>query len=546
MILNLYFFYIQSHQRGNAGSSDAGASGGGNEFSRPRPPPGLRGKDIGLFYAGLQKKKTEEQMKKFEKDISISDAKITEIREDLQNCSYFMGSQEKEEPETRQFRLDFARVTNIDMDEQISIAVGIKNSENEKQASISSGNLNESLYLDYMQNKDRRPLQEFRMKLPSWSKRDTIVDIISKNQVVLIKGETGCGKTTQVTQFILDEALNQKKADQCKIVCTQPRRISAITVAERVAAERGEKLGKSVGYHIRLECILPRKTGGSILYCTTGCVLKFLESDPALLNISHIILDEIHERDTHSDMLMAILKMIIKYRKDIKIILMSATLNADTFARYFNNCPVIEVEGLTFPVEEKYLEDVLHMLNYTNFQEPRQPSFLKHRRNYKDPRMELADILGPQLRTLRQSYGAPIVEALMNPASESVDLNLIEELIFYISSKMPSGAILVFLPGYAKISTLCTNLQKSHRFPNHKYIIFPLHSLMTGSEQKRVFDRPPNGVRKIILATNIAETSITIDDIVYVINAGKRKMTSYDAQNNIQVKNFNVFFLEII
>lgn len=136
---------------------------------------------------------------------------------------------------------------------------------------------------------------------------------------------------------------------------------------------------------------------------------------------------------------------------------------------------------------------------------------------------------------LRQKFGTNIVQALMNPQSEAADLDLMEELIFHISNKLGQGAILVFLPGYGQISKLCTNLQRSVRFPGSRFRIFPLHSLLTGSDQKRVFERAPDGVRKIIVATNIAETSITIDDVVYVINAGKRKLTTYDAETNVQV-----------
>ncbi|GFR70434.1 ATP-dependent RNA helicase DHX36 [Elysia marginata] len=182
---------------------------------------------------------------------------------------------------------------------------------------------------------------EFRKKLPSYTMREEIVSTIEASQVLVISGETGCGKTTQVPQFILDRYIERGVGSQCRIICTQPRRISAISVAERVAAERCEKVNdtgnSSVGYQIRLETKRPRPQG-SILFCTTGIVLKFLESDPDLHRATHIIIDEIHERDLQSDFLMIILKDLLLRRSNLKVILMSATLNAEMFSQYFGKC----------------------------------------------------------------------------------------------------------------------------------------------------------------------------------------------------------------
>ncbi|PVD36953.1 hypothetical protein C0Q70_03946 [Pomacea canaliculata] len=206
----------------------------------------------------------------------------------------------------------------------------------------------------------------FREKLPSYKMREEIVRLVHNNQVVVISGETGCGKTTQVPQFILDDYISRGAGSQCHVICTQPRRISAISVAERVAAERCEKCGgenSSVGYQIRLETCQPRRHG-SILFCTTGIVLKFLEGDPLLKRATHIVLDEIHERDLQSDFLMIILKDLLASRPDLKIILMSATLNAEMFSRYFYKSPMINIPGFTFPVQEFLLEDILEIIRY--------------------------------------------------------------------------------------------------------------------------------------------------------------------------------------
>lgn len=289
---------------------------------------------------------------------------------------------------------------------------------------------------------------------------------------------------------------------------------------------------------IRCEGVRPRQQGASIQYLTTGVLLRYLQSDPALLDISHVILDEAHERDVNTDLCLSILKLLVSYRRDLRVIIMSATLKAEVFAEYFNNCPTLEVEGFTFPVEEKYLEDILHELNYFKFAQnggQRQHKGTKAGRRAADAKTELVELLSPFVSELRKKYSSKVVEALMSPESEECDYDFLEELIFYISNNLAEGAILVFLPGYTQISAMLQNLQQSRRFPRHRFLVLPLHSLLSGPDQKRVFSHPPDGVRKIILSTNIAETSITIDDIVYVINAGKRKCTTFDENLNISV-----------
>uniref|UniRef100_A0AAX7VV32 ATP-dependent DNA/RNA helicase DHX36 n=1 Tax=Astatotilapia calliptera TaxID=8154 RepID=A0AAX7VV32_ASTCA len=337
-------------------------------------------------------------------------------------------------------------------------------------------------------------LQKFREKLPSYGKKE-LVTLINSNRVLVVSGETGCGKTTQVTQFILDDYINRGMGSMCRVVCTQPRRISAISVAERVAAERAESVGNgnSCGYQIRLQSRLPRRQG-SILYCTTGIILQWLRSDPLLSSISHLVLDEIHERNLQSDVLLIIVKDLLNLRDDLKIILMSATLNAEKFSQYFDNCPMIHIPGLTFPVEEFLLEDIIEMTRYS------------------DTTIEALEILD---------------------RDEKIDLDLILALIRYIVLNGEEGAILVFLPGWDNISTLNDLLMAQQMFRSDRFVIIPLHSLMPTVNQTQVFKRPPPGVRKIVIATNIAETSITIDDVVYVIDGGKIKETNFDTSNNI-------------
>lgn len=209
---------------------------------------------------------------------------------------------------------------------------------------------------------------EGRRKLPAFAEIERIMALIRNNQVVVISGETGCGKSTQVPQFILDDWFFQgcksssEDMPHVEILCTQPRRLSAIGVAERVAAERLDRIGRLVGYQIRLENKISEYT--RLTFCTTGILLRRLSSDPLLTNVSHVIVDEVHERSQDSDFLLLILKNILRERKDLKVILMSATLNASLFSNYFGGAPVLDIPGRTFPVEQLFLEDILDACDF--------------------------------------------------------------------------------------------------------------------------------------------------------------------------------------
>ena len=202
-----------------------------------------------------------------------------------------------------------------------------------------------------------------RVKLPIHSFRDKLLKSVKTNQVTLVTGDTGCGKTTQVGQYILEDA--NKRQQPCRVVCTQPRRISAISVAERVAYERGEQIGQTVGYQIRLESKVSPKT--ALLYCTNGVLLRLLMTGhKALANVTHVIMDEIHERDKFSDYLLICLRDQLKSYKNLRVVLMSAALNIDLFRDYFGNCPIIHIPVMCHKVEEYFLEDVLELTGYSN------------------------------------------------------------------------------------------------------------------------------------------------------------------------------------
>ncbi|KAK3104587.1 hypothetical protein FSP39_005663 [Pinctada imbricata] len=368
---------------------------------------------------------------------------------------------------------------------------------------------------------------------------DQIIDMVESNKAIVISGETGCGKTTQVPQFILDHYIEQGKGSECRVICTQPRRISAVSVAERVADERGESISNSVGYSIRLESKFPRSTG-SILFCTTGVLLKYLESDPQLYRATHIIVDEIHERDLLSDFLLIILKDLLQKRPDLKVILMSATLNAEQFSEYFYNCPHLSIPGFTYPVQEYYLENILEMTGYIppDKDQGRKKFHDRGRGKWREREEELEEEewnVQAWCRSLEGKFSPKTIDSLsrMDLEMKILDLELIYNLIRHIVSREDDGAILVFVPGWSEISDLHKLLMKDRFFNTDKVRVIPLHSMMPTVNQKEVFDRAPPGVRKIVIATNIAETSITIDDVVYVINGGKIKMKDFEPEYNM-------------
>ena len=203
--------------------------------------------------------------------------------------------------------------------------------------------------------------QKQRAELPIFKMKGQILETIQDSSVVLIRGNTGCGKTTQVCQYILDDYVSSGQGAYCNIICTQPRRISAVSVADRVANEKSEELGLSVGYSVRFESVLPRPYG-SVLFCTVGVLLRKLEA--GLRGVSHVIVDEIHERDVNSDFLLVVLRDMVHTYPDIRVILMSATIDTTLFSAYFGNCPVVEVPGRAHPVQEYFLEDCIQMTNF--------------------------------------------------------------------------------------------------------------------------------------------------------------------------------------
>ncbi|CAL8352958.1 unnamed protein product [Lota lota] len=521
------------------GSQDDQERGGGQ---RDRPPPHLKGREIGMWYArfgAVRRKQADRRSRPLVQMDEASEQQITNL----------LNSVKSEPPGAS--RDGYAWDGDEEEEEEKKVKVKVKAQGKEKdleylfQEVQRDDTLDEFLMKDLQSKKMDPKYQEmlkFRERLPSYSKRHELVDLINSSRVLVVSGETGCGKTTQVTQFILDDYITRGMGSLCRVVCTQPRRISAISVAERVSAERAETVGNgnSCGYQIRLQSRLPRKQG-SVLYCTTGIILQWLRSDELLSTISHLVLDEIHERNLQSDVLLVIVRDLLAIRPDLKVILMSATLNAEKFSKYFGNCPMIHIPGLAFPVEEFLLEDVVEMIGYRPKTQNQRPSWKKgfmqgrnSRPEKEEKEAEYKESWPCYARTLQDKYSDSTVEVLeMLDNDEKIDVELILALIRHIVLQEEEGAILVFLPGWDNISSLNDLLMAQQMFRSDRFVIIPLHSLMPTVNQTQVFKRPPPGVRKIVIATNIAETSITIDDVVYVIDGGKIKETHFDTHNNI-------------
>ncbi|XP_020637590.3 ATP-dependent DNA/RNA helicase DHX36 [Pogona vitticeps] len=549
----------RASQASSSSSSGRGGGGRGGGGGRDRPPPHLKGREIGLWYARRQGEKSKEAERQQRAVVQMDERREEQI---VQLLNTVQNKNEKEQDATSWWSDEEGYTKEVSAKPKPVIEKQVVEKAPERtRTTLEKTFLNQDTeYLLQENNPDvdldqqlkeelkkKRnnsryiEMQRFREKLPSYGMRKELVNLINSSQVTVISGETGCGKTTQVTQFILDDYIERGKGSSCRIICTQPRRISAISVAERVAAERAEACGngKSTGYQIRLESRLPRRQG-SILYCTTGIVLQWLQSDKELSSVSHVILDEIHERNLQSDVLMTVIKDLLHIRLDLKVILMSATLNAEKFSEYFDNCPMIHIPGFTYPVVEYLLEDVIEQLRYIPENTDRRPHWKKKfmqghvSRPEKEEKEEIYHEQWPDyLRQLRGRYSESTIDALEVMDDDKIDLNLIAALIKYIALEEEDGAILVFLPGWDNISTLHDLLISQVMFKSDRFLIIPLHSLMPTVNQTQVFKKTPPGVRKIVIATNIAETSITIDDVVYVIDGGKIKETHFDTQNNI-------------
>ena len=352
-------------------------------------------------------------------------------------------------------------------------------------------------------------MQRTRERLPAAKQAQEVLAAVRQNQVVLISGETGCGKTTQVPQFILDDYVRRGKGGDVNIICTQPRRLAAIGVSERVAAEQDTALGDTVGYQVRMDSKRTEKT--RLVFCTTGILLRRLHGDPTVEGVTHILVDEVHERDVDTDFLLAILREVMKKRKDLKIILMSATMDTSLFVRYFNgSAPVVAIPGFVHPIKEYFLEDIEEGLGLVREQQSSKGG------------------MGDDMYA-RQDSG------------KNTDYNLLAKTVMYADriglDTHDDGAILVFMSGTMEINKAVEAIGRLAKANGRqdKFWVLQLHGSLSSHEQSRVFQRPKQGVRKVVVSTNVAETSITIDDCVFVIDSGKMKEMRYDPYNRMSM-----------
>lgn len=358
---------------------------------------------------------------------------------------------------------------------QIGQIMKIK-SEDENERSTSSYRDKYSKHLDKVKA-DKNKIQAQRRSLPVYGCRDELLQLIEDNIVVIIVGETGSGKTTQLTQYLYEEGY----ANSGCIACTQPRRVAAMSVAQRVAYEMDVELGHEVGYSIRFEDNTSKKT--KLKYMTDGVLIRESLSDPDLEKYSCIIMDEAHERSLNTDILFGLLREIVKQRNDLKLMITSATMDKGKFSKFFGGAPVFEIPGRTFPVE------IFH--------------------------------------------SATVV-------SDFVAQAVSQSVYVHLGSK-EEGDILVFMPGQEEIEVTCEKIEEriaqvKSQSPDadiKDLKILPMYSALSPERQAEIFKEAPKGTRKCIVSTNIAETSLTVDGVKFVIDSGFSRLKVFQPKMGI-------------
>ncbi|KAL6857478.1 Cyclin-dependent kinase catalytic subunit [Amphichorda felina] len=382
---------------------------------------------------------------------------------------------EREQATKAKAQIQRAERENDDYDYVMDDAQYIKWTLDSRMAGEGKGMTKEQIYLDAQieaAEKKALSIQETRKTLPIYQYRDEFLAALEQYQVLVIVGETGSGKTTQLPQY-LHEAGYTKNG--MKVGCTQPRRVAAMSVAARVAEEVGVKVGNEVGYSIRFEDNTSDKT--VLKYMTDGMLLREFMTEPDLGGYSAIMIDEAHERTVHTDIILALVKDLARERPDLKLLISSATMNAEKFAQYFDDAPIFNIPGRRYPVDIYY-----------------------------------------------------------TPAPEANYLAAAITTTFQIHTTQGKGDILIFLTGQDEIEAAELEIAETAKKLGSRVkelVICPIYANLPSELQAKIFEPTPEGARKVVLATNIAETSLTIDGIVYVIDPGYVKENVYNPQTGM-------------
>ena len=318
----------------------------------------------------------------------------------------------------------------------------------------------------------KEKMEQTRKALPIYAFREELVAAMKEYQILIVVGETGSGKTTQIPQYLREEGFTRRG----RVCCTQPRRVAAMSVAKRVSDEMGTRLGEEVGYSVRFEDCTSGRT--ELQYMTDGMPLREFLSEPDLRKYSVVMIDEAHERTLHTDILFALVKDVARFRPDLSVVIASATLDAERFSTYFDKAPVFNIPGRRYPVDIYYTKA---------------------------------------------------------PEADYLDAVVVSVLQIHVTQ--PLGDILVFLTGQEEVDSAAETLAARTRGLGtriRELVVCRIYAALPSDLQARIFEPTPPGARKVVLATNIAETSITIDGVVYVIDTGFCKQKSYNPRNGLE------------
>ena len=413
-----------------------------------------------------------------------------------------------------------------------------------------------------------------RASLPAFKQRDELLAAIHASRVAFVAGETGCGKSTQVPQYVLEAAIDAGHGASTNILVAQPRRVAAVGLAQRVAAERGEAVGDVVGYSVRLDTKASART--RLTFCTTGVLLRRL-LDGGFASVTHVVLDEVHERSLDCDLALLLLKRLLAASpaSSPRVVLMSATADAATFGAYFEpaagRAGVVAVPGFTHPVRDLFLEDALEATRTViarGSRHAKKGGKGGGRGKEKPPAPVAAAAAAPDSwdagatpppSPSPSSYSDETLRSLALVDESVINYDLVAAVVAHAlraeaadgpgallrgwpdaPSHMPPGppgAILVFMPGAPEIGRAVRAIEGSQEvrkaLAGAALRVVPLHGGLSPAAQALAFDRPPPSCRKIVVSTNVAETSVTIDDVTTVVDSGRVKEMAHDAEAGI-------------